>query len=166
MAIAGQLQLNLPSGRCCPHGRLTAGTERSASRPLQAQDGDPKETVVSGACPTCRHDRHRDAQVMADALIGRYLGHAYPEVAMCESAAARSSGPTAYRIAKAEGRSNRRTVPTLPRSCNSWKAGRAHEFDRNHMVPLAVSLAEAHRPAPAHTNVGPFLHALRNLKWT
>ncbi|HZB60975.1 MAG TPA: hypothetical protein VFA73_17475, partial [Actinomycetota bacterium] len=32
----------------------------------------------------CRRGRHRDAQVMADALIGSDLGDAYPEVAICE----------------------------------------------------------------------------------
>jgi hypothetical protein len=32
----------------------------------------------------CRRGRHRDAQVMADDLIGSDLGDAYPEVAICE----------------------------------------------------------------------------------
>jgi hypothetical protein len=32
----------------------------------------------------CRRGRHRDAQVMADELIGSDLGDAYPEVAICE----------------------------------------------------------------------------------
>jgi hypothetical protein len=32
----------------------------------------------------CRRDRHRDAQVMADELIGSDLADAYPEVAICE----------------------------------------------------------------------------------
>lgn len=32
----------------------------------------------------CRRGRHRDAQVMADDLIGSELGDQYPEVAICE----------------------------------------------------------------------------------
>jgi hypothetical protein len=32
----------------------------------------------------CRRGRHRDAQVMADELIGTDLTDAYPEVAICE----------------------------------------------------------------------------------
>jgi hypothetical protein len=32
----------------------------------------------------CRRDRHRDAQVMADDLIGSDLGDQYPEAAICE----------------------------------------------------------------------------------
>jgi hypothetical protein len=32
----------------------------------------------------CRRGRHRDAQVLADELIGSDLGDAYPEVAICE----------------------------------------------------------------------------------
>jgi hypothetical protein len=32
----------------------------------------------------CRRGRHRDAQVMADELVGSDLGDAYPEVAICE----------------------------------------------------------------------------------
>jgi hypothetical protein len=32
----------------------------------------------------CRRGRHRDAQVMADKLIGSDLADAYPEVAICE----------------------------------------------------------------------------------
>jgi hypothetical protein len=32
----------------------------------------------------CRHGRHRDALVMADALVGSELGDAYPELAICE----------------------------------------------------------------------------------
>ena len=32
----------------------------------------------------CRRGRHRDAQVMADELIGSDLAYAYPEVAICE----------------------------------------------------------------------------------
>jgi hypothetical protein len=32
----------------------------------------------------CRRGRHRDAQVMADDLVGHDLGDAYPEVAICE----------------------------------------------------------------------------------
>jgi hypothetical protein len=32
----------------------------------------------------CRRGRHRDAQVIANELIGSELGEAYPEVAICE----------------------------------------------------------------------------------
>jgi hypothetical protein len=32
----------------------------------------------------CRRGRHRDAQVMADDLLGSELGDTYPEVAICE----------------------------------------------------------------------------------
>jgi hypothetical protein len=32
----------------------------------------------------CRRGRHRDAQIMADELIGSDLADAYPEVAICE----------------------------------------------------------------------------------
>jgi len=32
----------------------------------------------------CRRGRHRDALVMADALVGSELGDAYPELAICE----------------------------------------------------------------------------------
>lgn len=32
----------------------------------------------------CRRGRHRDADVMADDLIGSELGDTYPEVAICE----------------------------------------------------------------------------------
>jgi hypothetical protein len=32
----------------------------------------------------CRRGRHRDALVMADALVGSELGDAYPEMAICE----------------------------------------------------------------------------------
>jgi len=33
----------------------------------------------------CRNDRHHDALVMADALVGSELGDEYPEVAICEA---------------------------------------------------------------------------------
>jgi hypothetical protein len=32
----------------------------------------------------CRRGRHRDAHIMADALIGSKLANEYPEAAICE----------------------------------------------------------------------------------
>jgi hypothetical protein len=83
-----RLPLGLDPTRVLHGARASPRSERDPNDPprglCRLKMATPKETVVSGACPTCRRGRHRDAQVMADALIGRYLGHAHPEVAMCE----------------------------------------------------------------------------------
>jgi hypothetical protein len=41
----------------------------------------------------CRRGRHRDAQVMAEDLVGSELGDAYPEVAICEVCGRASQWP-------------------------------------------------------------------------
>jgi hypothetical protein len=52
---------------------------------------------------------------MADDLVGSELGDAYPKVASARSAAGRSTGPTAYLISKAKGRSRGRMVRSYQR---------------------------------------------------
>ena len=54
----------------------------------------------------CRRGRHRDAQVMADELIGSDLGDAYPEAAICEVCGRAVDWPNGTPRCKAEGRSS------------------------------------------------------------
>ena len=54
----------------------------------------------------CRRGRHRDAQVMADELIGSDLGDAYPEAAICEGCGRAVDWPNGTPGCKAEGRSS------------------------------------------------------------
>jgi hypothetical protein len=57
-------------------GRLQAGWQLLWAQRLR-HDLAPIYQLVA-----CRHGRHRDAQVMADDLIGSELCDAYPEVAI------------------------------------------------------------------------------------